>query len=66
MLYKTDTHAFRDKWIGYIYGLQEHICKTLETLDGKAVFASDEWKRDGGGGGLTRVIAEGNVLEKGV
>jgi coproporphyrinogen III oxidase len=65
MLYKTDTHAFRDVWIDYIYGLQDHICKTLEGVDGKAAFAGDEWERDGGGGGLTKVIAEGNVFEKG-
>jgi coproporphyrinogen III oxidase len=65
MLYKTDTHAFRDVWIAYIYGLQEHIRKTLEDLDGKAVFAKDKWEREGGGGGLTNVIAEGNVFEKG-
>lgn len=65
MLYKTDTHAFRGKWTDYIYNLQDQICKTLEGLDGKAVFKEDNWKRDGGGGGLTKVIADGNVFEKG-
>jgi coproporphyrinogen III oxidase len=65
MLNKADTHAFREQWIGYIYGLQEQICKTLETVDGKAVFVSDPWERKGGGGGLTRVIADGAVFEKG-
>jgi coproporphyrinogen III oxidase len=64
MLYKTDTKAFRDRWIGYIYDLQDRICQALETLDGKAVFESDEWERDGGGGGRTRVIADGNIFEK--
>ena len=34
-LYKTDTHAFRDRWIGFIYGLQDRICTALETLDGR-------------------------------
>lgn len=65
MLYKTDTHGFRDQWIQYVYGLQDKICKALEAIDGKAVFASDQWERKGGGGGLTRVIANGNVFEKG-
>jgi coproporphyrinogen III oxidase len=65
MLYKTDTHAFRDRWIGYIYDLQSRICKGLEDIDGTAAFISDPWEREGGGGGLTRVIAEGNVFEKG-
>jgi coproporphyrinogen III oxidase len=65
MLHKTDTKAFREKWIGYIYDLQDRICSALEGVDGKAVFESDEWERKGGGGGLTRVIADGNVFEKG-
>ena len=64
-LYKTATRDFRDRWIGYIYGLQDRICEALEQVDGKAVFATDEWERDGGGGGRTRVIADGNVIDKG-
>lgn len=46
-------------------GLQDRICTGLETLDGKARFQEDLWKRQGGGGGRTRVIQDGNVLEKG-
>jgi len=63
--YKTDTREFRDRWVAYIYDLQEKICRSLEELDGKAVFRADEWERSGGGGGLTKVIADGNVFEKG-
>jgi coproporphyrinogen III oxidase len=37
----------------------------LEAADGKGKFISDHWKRSGGGGGITRVIANGNVIEKG-
>jgi coproporphyrinogen III oxidase len=62
---QTGTRVFRDRWIGFIHDLQEEICGTLEKLDGKAVFVLDEWEREGGGGGRTRVIAEGNVFEKG-
>ncbi|KAI9437770.1 Coproporphyrinogen oxidase [Russula earlei] len=68
MLYKTDTRAFRGKWIDFIYDLQDRICKALEEEDGKARFIEDEWTRgeEGkGGGGRTRVIADGNVFEKG-
>jgi coproporphyrinogen III oxidase len=65
MLYKTDTHPFRDKWIGYIHQLQDEICQDLEAIDAKGRFITDEWKRDGGGGGITRVIEGGNVFEKG-
>ncbi|GAA4313882.1 oxygen-dependent coproporphyrinogen oxidase [Compostibacter hankyongensis] len=67
MLHKTATRNFRDRWIGYIYELQENICQALETADGAAVFHTDEWERaEGrGGGGRTRIIQHGNVLEKG-
>jgi coproporphyrinogen III oxidase len=64
-LYKTATRDFRDRWIGYIYGLQDRICEALEQVDGKAVFLTDEWDREGGGGGRTRVISGGKVIEKG-
>ena len=65
MLYKTDTHSFRDRWISYIHQLQDSICQALEEIDGRAKFITDEWKREGGGGGITRVIEEGAVFEKG-
>ena len=64
-LSKTETHSFRDHWIGFIYDLQDRICATLEGLDGKAAFITDEWEREQGGGGRTRVIAGGRVFEKG-
>jgi coproporphyrinogen III oxidase len=65
--YKTETRDFRGRWIDFIHGLQNTICKGLEEVDGKARFVQDEWSRaEGpGGGGLTRVIANGNVFEKG-
>src|SRR6185369_8218731 len=36
-----------------------------ESEDGKAFFISDKWERSGGGGGDTRVMENGNVVEKG-
>ncbi len=45
--------------------LQDNICRSLEKLDGKATFEQDLWERENGGGGRTRVIRDGNVLEKG-
>lgn len=45
--------------------LQLFICKELEDMDGGAVFSEDAWNRAEGGGGFTRTIKEGNVLEKG-
>ena len=65
LLYKTETWSFREHWIGFIYGLQERICAALEDLDGGANFSTDEWERERGGGGRTRVITGGRVFEKG-
>jgi coproporphyrinogen III oxidase len=45
-------------------GIQSDLCEGLEALDGAGRFGRDEWKREGGGGGVTRVLAHGAVLEK--
>lgn len=45
--------------------LQDNICAGLEKLDGQSVFHQDLWERTGGGGGRTRVIQNGAVIEKG-
>lgn len=65
LLFKTDTRPFRDHWIGFIHDLQARICSALETLDGNAAFITDEWERPQGGGGKTKVIANGRLFEKG-
>ena len=45
-------------------GLQARIVEALEALDGKR-FRSDAWQRPEGGGGLTRVLEDGGVFERG-
>lgn len=45
--------------------LQDSICRDLENLDGKARFREDPWERKGGGGGRTRIIENGDLIEKG-
>ena len=45
--------------------LQQDICDTLEQEDGSARFMTDEWLREAGGGGITCVIENGAVFEKG-
>lgn len=57
--------SVRDQWVSFIHQLQNDICRGLEQEDGKAKFVEDAWKREGGGGGKTRVIVNGNVFEKG-
>lgn len=44
--------------------IQDFICKEIEKVDGTGKFALDEWERSEGGGGLTRVLNDGSVLEK--
>lgn len=45
--------------------IQDEICAALEATDGLAKFEEEIWERDGGGGGRTRVIQNGNIFEKG-
>lgn len=49
----------------FFSGLQDRICRALEEADGQARFREDNWQREGGGGGRTRVIENGSVFEKG-
>ncbi len=49
----------------YLLSLQDDICRQLEDEDGTAKFVEDAWERPGGGGGRTRVIENGAVLEQG-
>ncbi len=48
----------------YLLDLQNRICKTLEAEDGGARFLEDEWLREGGGGGRSRIMTEGALFEK--
>ena len=49
----------------YFLGLQDKICNTLEQTDGKESFTEDAWEREAGGGGRTRVLNNGAVIEQG-
>ncbi len=49
----------------YLLGLQDAICSALAREDGSAVFSEDSWDRSEGGGGRTRVLKDGAVIEKG-
>jgi len=55
----------KKNWISFINQLQNDVCKALEAADGKAKFFEEKWERAGGGGGVTRIISNGNVFEKG-
>jgi coproporphyrinogen III oxidase len=49
----------------YLLDLQDRICESLEDADGGACFREDAWERPGGGGGRTRVLADGGLFEQG-
>ena len=55
-----DTQAVKD----YLTGLQSHIALDLERLDGTN-FQGHDWTRPEGGGGLSLLIEEGRLLERG-
>ncbi len=55
-----DSSAIRS----YLLDLQTRICTALEAEDGSAEFGQDSWKRPAGGGGLSRIMADGGVFEK--
>lgn len=57
--------SYKEQFTQFIHTLQNNICAAIEQADGLAKFQQDEWQREGGGGGKTRVIANGNVVEKG-
>lgn len=44
--------------------IQDELCAALEGIDGKSTFGTDRWERDGGGGGLTRIMAGPGQIEK--
>ena len=48
----------------YLLQLQSSICNTIEHLDNKSQFIEDHWTRAAGGGGLTKVLANGRLFAK--
>ena len=49
----------------YLLDLQDRICDALGAEDGSATFREDSWEREQGGGGRSRVLENGAVIEKG-
>ena len=64
--YQKQQVELRERWIHFIYSLQDIICDALEKTDGGVHFAEDDWQRtENGGGGKSRIIQNGQVFEKG-
>jgi coproporphyrinogen III oxidase len=60
----TPTDDFGARAAAYFRDLQERLCTALEELDGTGRFRDDSWQRAGGGGGRSRLLAEGGLFEK--
>jgi coproporphyrinogen III oxidase len=56
---------FREKVTAIYQTIQDEICAALEQCDGAGRFEQELWQREGGGGGRTRIMQNGNVIEKG-
>ncbi|SDB24169.1 coproporphyrinogen oxidase [Pseudidiomarina indica] len=54
-----------DQVNAYLTELQDRICHALEQADGDGRFQEDPWHRPGGGGGRSRVLRDGAVIEQG-
>jgi coproporphyrinogen III oxidase len=56
----TDTEAVDT----YLHGLQNALTHAFESLDGRARFRRDAWRRAAGGGGESRILEGGELFEK--
>ncbi len=56
--------SLKDRATEFFANLQDQICSALENCDGQAKFHQDNWQREGGGGGRTRVMTNGAIFEK--
>jgi coproporphyrinogen III oxidase len=57
---QPDTQAVKT----FLQQLQNTVCRSLEEADGVAGFFQDEWQREEGGGGQSRVLSDGKVFEQ--
>lgn len=55
----------KEEIAAWLKGLQSRICLALEQTDGGSKFSIEEWEREEGGGGITRILQNGKVIEKG-
>jgi coproporphyrinogen III oxidase len=60
----TTAHQQLESVKAWLLALQDHICEGLSAID-SGQFVEENWQREAGGGGRTRVIEGGAVIEKG-
>ncbi len=64
-MFRMDQTVDKQAVKAYLLSLQDQICNSLEQEDGSGRFVEDSWERPEGGGGRSRVIENGAVIEKG-
>ncbi|KAL3355586.1 hypothetical protein AABB24_016653 [Solanum stoloniferum] len=57
-------NSVRARFEKMIREVQDSVCAALEDVDGGGKFKEDVWSRPGGGGGISRVLQDGDVFEK--
>ena len=60
----TDAATDPDRVIAWFRELQDHICERLGAFEPAQDFHIDAWQRPAGGGGDTRVLANGETFER--
>ncbi|RKR06917.1 coproporphyrinogen oxidase [Kushneria sinocarnis] len=59
------SHAYLEPVKSFLLDFQDRLCAALEQEDGSTRFHEDSWTREEGGGGRTRVLTDGDLIEKG-
>lgn len=59
------SHSMKQAITDYLKQLQDNICHDLEVADDKGKFKEDSWTHTEGGGGRSRVLVKGRIIEKG-
>lgn len=48
----------------FLLSLQDSLCQQIAAADGQSTFREDNWQREAGGGGRSRVLTQGAVFEQ--
>ena len=52
----------RDRMLAMVKQTQDEICNAISSID-DSDYREDEWKREGGGGGRSRVFSSGSIFD---
>lgn len=61
---KLPSETSLDQVKHYLRDLQARLCTFLEKEEGEPLFQTDHWQHTEGGGGISKVLEQGNILEK--